>query len=230
MKNLTLIIPAKHEKDSLPVFLSEIRYLKCKKIIIIQKEDLDTLSIARKFTDVKILIQKTNGYGSAIKEGIKIAQTKYFCIINADGSMNPSYLNKMLKLLDTKKLDFVFASRYLLPGGGSDDDSLLTYFGNFFFTKLGNIFFSLNISDILFTYVMGSTKLFNLLNLKSKDFALCVEFPIKMHAQKFSYQVIPSFERKRIAGKKKVNAFKDGILILFTMFCMFFEKLIIKKK
>jgi len=230
MKNLTLIIPAKHEKDSLPVFLNEIRYLECKKIVISQKDDIDTINAAKKFTDVKILIQKSNGYGSAIKEGIEISETKYFCIINADGSMNPSYLSKMFALLEKKKLDFVFASRYILPGGGSDDDNLITSFGNFFFSKLGNIFFSLNISDILFTYIMGNTKLFNSLNLISKDFTLCVEFPIKMYMKKFRYQTIPSFERRRIAGKKKVNAFKDGLLILGAMLRLFVEKLTIKKK
>ena len=34
-----------------------------------------------------------------------------------------------------------------------------------------------------------------------------------------------SYERKRIAGKKKVNALKDGSLILFEMFKLFFINL-----
>jgi hypothetical protein len=36
--------------------------------------------------------------------------------------------------------------------------------------------------------------------------------------------VYPSFERKRIAGKKKVNAFKDGSLILKKLTELFFTK------
>jgi hypothetical protein len=36
---------------------------------------------------------------------------------------------------------------------------------------------------------------------------------------------INSYERKRIAGKKKVNAFKDGFLILKHMIKLFFMKL-----
>ena len=35
---------------------------------------------------------------------------------------------------------------------------------------------------------------------------------------------INSYERKRIAGKKKVNAFKDGFLILKYMIKLFFMK------
>ena len=42
--------------------------------------------------------------------------------------MNPKYLNKMLKLC--KNLDLIFTSRYMHPGGGSEDDTLVTYIGN----------------------------------------------------------------------------------------------------
>ena len=35
---------------------------------------------------------------------------------------------------------------------------------------------------------------------------------------------INSFERERIAGKKKVSAFKDGFLILKEMIKLFFKK------
>ena len=35
---------------------------------------------------------------------------------------------------------------------------------------------------------------------------------------------ISSFERARIAGKKKVNALKDGSLILFYLIKIFFKK------
>ena len=94
-------------------------------------------------------------------EGISHTSTIFFCIINADGSMNPEYLDKMLFKVKEKDLDFLFASRYEHPGGGSDDDNLITSIGNFLFTKIGNLFFSLKISDILFTYVLGKTKSFN---------------------------------------------------------------------
>ena len=49
--------------------------------------------------------QKNNGYGNALKEGIEEIETEFFCIINADGSMDPKYLEQMLN--DCKKEDFV---------------------------------------------------------------------------------------------------------------------------
>ena len=50
--------------------------------------------------------------------------------------------------------EFVFSTRYKKPGG-SDDDTILTFFGNYFFTSLCKILFRLRILDVLYTYVMG---------------------------------------------------------------------------
>ena len=108
-----------------------------------------------------------------------------------------------------KRNDFVFTTRYEKPGG-SDDDTMVTFLGNKFFSKLGNIMYSLKISDILYTYLMGKTDSFRKLKIESDDFRFCVELPIKMQINNMNYECLPSYELKRIAGKKKVNAFKDG--------------------
>jgi hypothetical protein len=128
----------------------------------------------------------------------------------------------MLKMSE-KKYDFTFASRYLTKGG-SDDDTFLTFIGNKIFTLIGNIFFNLKLSDILFTYILGKTNKFKNLNLKSKDFTLCTEIPIKIKKKHYKYISIPSYERSRLGGKKKVNEFIDGLLILISFIKFFFIK------
>ena len=213
MKNLTLIIPAKREAESLPQVLQEIKNVGCKIIVILESSDIETIESIKDF-DRQIVYQSNKGYGDALIQGINNVQTDYLCIYNADGSFDPKYLNNMLSLC--KNQDYVFASRYLKEAG-SEDDTIITKVGNIFFTTLGNLLFSLKLSDILFTYVLGKTKSFKLLNLKSKDFRLCVEIPISAKRMNFSYVDIPSYERKRIAGKKKVNEFRDGFKILFYM-------------
>lgn len=222
MKNLTLIIPTKKEVESLPQFLDELKEFKCEKKIVIQKEDLDTINAIKNYSDIEIFYQTNNGYGNALIEGINSTKTEYCCIINADGSMNPKYLKDMLdKCIDK---DLVFTSRYDKPLGGSDDDDIVTFVGNKFFSTIGNIFFKLNISDILFTFILGKTNSFKKLNLKNHDFRICVELPIKAKRMNLNYITIPSYERSRIGGKKKVNALKDGMLILIEMIRLFFKK------
>ena len=223
MHNITLIIPAKNESESLPSVLNELKQYPYKIDIILHSTDSETIQSIKNY-DVNIIYQKNFGYGDALIHGINQCKTKYFCIFNADGSFNPSEIDKMHKSLEAKKLDFIFASRYG-ANSGSDDDTVLTLVGNYIFTYIGKIFFKLNITDILYTFVIGKTEQAKKLNLYQKDFSFCVELPIKAKKMKMQLGNINSYERKRIAGKKKVNAFKDGFLILKHMIRLFFMKL-----
>jgi glycosyltransferase involved in cell wall biosynthesis len=220
-ENLTLLIPAKNEPESLPIFLKELEPYKFKTLIVLEEDDEITINSINSFSNVGILKQKEKGYGSALIEGINFINTKYFCIINADGSMNPTYLEEMLSC--TNKNDLVFTSRYM-NNGGSEDDDIITFIGNKFFSTLGKMFFDLKINDILYTYVLGNTQKVKNLNLNYFDFRICVELPILAHRSKLAYNSLPCKERRRIAGKKKVNPFKDGLLILFAMISLFFRK------
>ena len=221
MKNLTLVIPAKYEKDSLPIVLKEIEKYELNKIVVIPPYDIETKEAIKNF-DCEIVNQQGEGFGSALIEGINKVQTKYFCIFNADGSFDPKELTNMYNLAVLKKADFIFGSRYM-KNSGSKDDTIITYIGNKIFTFFGNFFFSLNISDILYTYVLADTKKAKLLNLNKKDFSFCVELPIKAKRGKNIIISSPSYERPRIAGKKKVNAFKDGLYILVSLIKLYFS-------
>ena len=170
-----------------------------------------------------IIYQDNRGYGDALITGIRNVDTDYFCIFNADGSFNPNELEKMMSKINNDNLDFIFASRYE-KNSKSDDDTLLTYTGNKIFTLIGKIFFKLNITDILYTFVLGKTGKAKNLNLTSFDFGFCVELPIKANRQNMRLGTVDSHERKRIAGEKKVNAFKDGLMILIKMIKLYFYK------
>jgi len=222
MENLTLLIPAKFESESLPSVLDELKKFNYKICIILKETDSSTINSIVDF-DVEIIHQKGIGYGDALIEGINYCKTKYFCIFNADGSFNPNEIDGIMKQIEENNSDFVFASRYE-KNAGSDDDTIITLVGNYFFSLIGKIFFKLGISDILYTFVVGNTSKAKSLDILSKDFRFCVELPIKAKRKNFKIDVFPSFERKRIAGKKKVNAFKDGSLILKKLIELFFNK------
>ncbi len=222
MDNLTLVIPAKNEKESLPHVLNELKKYNLKIVIVLEKSDTDTINSLRNF-NCEILFQKNKGYGDALIQGIDYVKTKFFCIFNADGSFDPIELSAMYKKISENNNDLIFASRYE-KNCSSEDDTLITYLGNFIFTKIGQIFFNLKITDILYTFVMGNTSKVQNLNLIYKDFSFCVELPIKAKKNKLLLTTSKSNERARIGGKKKVNAFKDGFLILKSMINLFFNK------
>jgi cellulose synthase/poly-beta-1,6-N-acetylglucosamine synthase-like glycosyltransferase len=220
LHNLTLLIPAKEDPpDCLLFVLNELKSYDVEKIVVIPSNT--TLPENFKFDKLKVINQSKNGFGNALIEGINEVETDFFCIFNADGSFNPTELDNMLNL--TKDYDYVFASRYLNKAQ-SDDDTFITIVGNYIFSKIGNIFFNLKISDILYTFVICNTKKTKELNLKSEDFGFCVELPIKIERKNFTYSDSISHERNRHSGEKKVNAIVDGFKILFKMIKLFFNK------
>ena len=221
MSDLTLIIPAKNEKESLPKVLDELKVYNFMKNIILEPSDKLTIDAIKNY-DCKIIYQDSKGYGDALKKGIETVETKFFCIFNADGSFDPKELDMMINRLENDKYDFVFASRYE-KNCGSEDDTFITLIGNYIFTFLGKIFFKLEITDILYTFVMAKTSCAKRLGLTAKDFSFCVELPIKAKRAGYKICTTKSFERSRIAGEKKVNAFKDGLKILLSMVKLFFR-------
>ena len=221
MNELTLIIPAKNESESLPKVIDELKPYNYKIYIVLDKTDVKTIEAIKNY-DIKIIFQENKGYGDALIEGIKKCKTDLFCIFNADGSFDPKYLDQMLKK-NEDNFEFVFSTRYKKPGG-SDDDTFLTFIGNYFFTFLCKILFRLNISDVLYTFVMGKTTAFQDLALKYNDFTFCIELPIKAKFKSLRMFDFPSYERPRISGKKKVNELRDGFLILISILRLFIFK------
>ncbi len=221
MHDLTLVIPAKNEKESLPSVLQELEPFNFEILIVLEEDDKETINSVSNF-NCRLVFQKNKGYGDALILGINEVNTNYFCIFNADGSFNPKEIKTMYKKLISNQIDFIFASRYE-SDCSSEDDTIITYIGNFVFTKIGNIFFNLKITDILYTFVIGNVESFKKLNIENKDFSFCVELPIKAGKFGFTLSTSKSNERARIGGRKKVNAFKDGILILISMFKLFFK-------
>ncbi|MDA9615982.1 glycosyltransferase [Candidatus Pelagibacter sp.] len=221
MKDLTLVIPAKNEPESLPYVLMELEKLNLNFIIVLEKTDYITINAIEKFKS-NIVFQINRGYGDAILLGIKSVKTKYFSIFNADGSFDPYELSGMYNQIKNNSLDILFASRYK-KNASSEDDTLITFFGNKIFTIIGKILFKLPISDILYTFVMGDTQKILNLKLQQKDFTLCVELPIKAKKEGLKMSDLAANEKSRIGGTKKVNELKDGFLILLHMIKLFFK-------
>lgn len=218
---ISIIMPAKNEKESIEKTLIELKKIKIvgEIIIIVDNKKDNTIKIAKKF-NCKILIQKKNGYGAAITEGFKAAKNKFGCIFNADYSFNPEELKKFMEA--SKKNDFIFGSRYL-DGAGSLDDDWITFIGNKFFSFICKKFLKIKLSDILYTYVLCNVRKFHSLNLKNNDFKLCIELPFKVSQSNYKYTEIPCYERKRYKGKKKVNNLVDGFYILLEIINSFLK-------
>ena len=148
-----IIIPSKNETESLIFTLGELENFTFydQIIIVVDSQDDPAFEISKKFKKCKTHIQNKKGYGSALCEGVSLANSEYVVIIYADGSLNPI---EALNIIQNKlEKDFYFGSRYM-KGGSSDDDDIITLVGNYFFTIICRLFFNIKLSDILYTYVI----------------------------------------------------------------------------
>ena len=101
MNDLTLVIPAKNEAESLPKVLEELQKFNYNISVVLHKTDHQTIKSIENY-DVKLVFQENFGYGDALILGMNTCETKYFCIFNADGSFNPNELNMMIKKVETE--------------------------------------------------------------------------------------------------------------------------------
>lgn len=215
MEKVSVIIPALNEVGSIGQVLNDIPKDAVDEVLVADGGSKDgTVELVTKL-GYRIVTQDKKGYGAAIMSGINRAKGDVVVVLNADGSQNPKDIPLLLnKMRDG--YDMVLASRYL-PGAGSEDDTILHYIGNKIFTFLCNILYGLKVSDVLYFFFAAKKEIFEKVKPASLDAGICVEFPIKVRKAGFKIGEIPSFEKKRTAGKAKVNAFTTGFKILIRV-------------
>ena len=151
-KDITLLIPANNEKESIKFVLQELSDQKifAEILIVVDNEKDNTLHEIKNY-NVRSIISNKKGYGNALITGISACKSQFICIYNADGSFDPQTLFKMKKIMEVENFDFIYGSRYA-RNGSSEDDTTLTYIGNFFFTRVVKLLFKINLTDIFNNY------------------------------------------------------------------------------
>ncbi len=212
---VTLLIPARNEADCIGTVLADVDPAVVDEVIVVDGHSTDGTPELVREMGFTVIPQEGLGYGLAVRTGVRHASGDVITMVDADGSYRLEDLPLLLQCLEGG-FDIAYGSRYL-PGSGSADDTPIRYAGNMIFTKLLRLLHGVKISDSLFLYVAARKEVFEALPMTSTGFDYCVEFPIRAHKMGFSYTEVPSFEKARVAGDSKVNAWSDGLVILRTM-------------
>lgn len=149
-------------------------------------------------------------------QGFNLAKGDILVIMCGDGSDNPKYIKDFISRIN-QGYEYVRASRYM-KGAKSDDDTWITLIGNKILTLLTNLVHRLKVSDALYIYSAISKKGFKQFKLDSCGFEITIELLIKSHREGLKFVNIPVAERKRFAGRPKINSFLDGLKILKSIF------------
>ena len=215
MPKVSVIIPALNEVGSIGAVLNDIPKDRVDEVLVADGGSTDgTVELVTKL-GYSIITQAQKGFGAAIDNGFKQAKGDIVVVLNADGSQNPKDIPKLLDKID-EGYDLVLASRYS-PGGGSEEDTFTHFIGNKIFTFLCNMIYKVNVSDVLYFFLAARKEIFEKVKTNCPHAGYCVELPIKTRRAGFRIGEIPSFEKKRTAGKAKVHTFSTGFKILMTL-------------
>lgn len=172
----------------------------------------------------RVIRQTSVGLVGAYQDGLEVAIGDVIIPFSPDGNSVPEAIPELVNKM-REGYDMVIASRYL-PGVNSEDDDLVTKFGNWMFTAMINLLFGGHYTDSL---VMFRAWKKELVNYCSYDFAtkwggIEPQLTIQCAKRKLKVSEIPSPEPKRIGGVRKMQPLKNGFGILMLIANELFRK------
>ena len=224
MSKLSIIVPVYNEIATIEKVLVEIKNADTlnfeKEIIVVDDNSTDGTKQALKETEdgqKKIIFSdKNEGKGAVIKRGLVIATGDYILIQDADLEYTPKNYPKLLKPILEKETEVIFGSRFLQK----NKRNYFYAFGNIIATRIFNLIFKTNLTDLATCYKIFPKKLIpRLLEIKENDFVFdVIQLTATIIKNGYTIKEIPIdyFPRWHREGKKL--KLKHGFKIFFSLF------------
>mgnify|MGYP001262414432 CR=1 FL=1 len=229
MKNkptITLVIPTINEIEGLKVVFPRIDRSLFDEVLVIDASSTDgTVEYISKYPDVKFVTQKSKGMQNAMMEMLEIVNTDYIVEFSPDNNCIPEQLPDIISKI-YEGYDIVVVSRYL-GEATSEDDTIISGFGNWMFSKMIRYLGKFPITDALTLYKgykssIPKEKLFN--KYLSTDLIFEPLLSAYSNLKGYKYAEIPGTEPARIGGESTLPWFKAGLCI-----SLFIVRLYVKK-
>ncbi len=230
---VTIFIPTMNEADGLKVILPRILAQEPAQILVSDGNSLDATREIAESMGAEVYVQKERGIRHAYMEAWHLITQPYVITLSPDGNCIPEDIPRLFAEMQ-KGYDMVVASRYGADAGSEDDD-LVTGFGNWLFTGTVNLLFGAKYTDAMGIYRGYRTNLFFELGLDRHE---AYRFPEKLfftrigiepllsvRAAAFRKRIgrIGSPEPKRIAGERKLQIIRWGAAY-YTQFILEFVR------
>lgn len=208
MNNLTIIMPVYNEEDSLSLIFKDWLDL-CRenqwKLVVVNDGSSDgSRQILEKYNsaaDFTVIHHKVNkGYGSAIKTGIKVAQTKYLVTIDADGQHQPNSVIKLYQKMVEEDADLLIGCRV--------KESMFSVrgFGKWIIRKLSQVLLPNKIMDLNSGLKMYQTDLAKrYIKVCPNSMAFSDIIVLTFIAEQCKVLELPVQINPRVGGKSKIN-------------------------
>lgn len=231
---ITLCVLTLNEIDSIKVIMPQIDRTLFDQILIIDGNSSDGTIDWCKQQGYEVYVQQKRGLRHAYLEALPHIRGDVMITFSPDGNSVAAELPALVNKLQ-EGWDMVIVSRYL-GHAKSEDDSLITRFGNWMFTTMINVVHGGHYTDAMVIYRGYKKSLFNDLKL-TDDSAFSIPeklfftrvsieplLSIRAARTKLKVTEIPGDEPKRIGGERKLQIIRWGLAFLYQVFTEAFRK------
>lgn len=225
---ITLIVLAYNEVEGMREIMPQIHPDWCDQIIILDGGSTDGTIEYAKEHGYFVYVQKEKGIRFAYREVLPYIEGDIVITFSPDGNSISELLPDLIAKMK-EGYDMVIVSRYL-GSAKSEDDDIITGFGNWLFTNTVNFLHGGNYTDVMVLYRAYKTQMIYDLDLdKDESFAL----PEKLFFTRISWEPllsvralkrklkvgeIPGDEPPRIGGERKLQVLRWGAAYYFQFF------------
>ena len=226
--NVTLLIPTLNEIIGMRAVMPLVRREWFSQILVVDGNSTDGTAEYAREQGYEVYIQKRPGLRSAYQESWPLIRGDSVITFSPDGNSPPEYIPALIGKFQEGH-EMVIGSRYA-PGAGSEDDDLVTAFGNWLFTFVINRLFRARYTDAMTIYRIYPTSLFYELGLDRDDTYAPYEklFHTRIGVEPIlsarfakaglSCADIPCPEPPRIGGERKLQIVRWGLAYMAQIF------------
>lgn len=224
---LSIIIPVFNEEKTIEEILRRVFQAKLgnwnKEVVVVNDGSADSSefkikSSIRQLADkkVKLISHKKNlGKGAAIQSGLKHVTGDAIIIQDSDLEYDPNDISKLLKKLEEEKDKIIFGSRNVRV---SKKDQILYVWGINLSTKLINLLYGSNLTDLYTCYKLYPRSCFDKASAQSKSFEWDIEFVVKLLKKGYQIKEVPiDYYPRKFSEGKKIRVW-DGLAGLWQIF------------
>jgi glycosyltransferase involved in cell wall biosynthesis len=222
---ITLLVMTLNEIDGMKAIMPLVNSEWCDQIIVVDGGSTDgTIEWARD-QGYKVYVQKQHGFRHAYTEVMPLVSGDVIITFSPDGNSIPELIPDLIAKM-SEGYDMVIVSRYL-ESAKSEDDDVVTGFGNWLFTRTVNVLHGGNYTDAMVIYRAYRRQIvFDLELEKEEGYRLAEKLfhthiswepllSVRAAKRKLKVAEIPGDEPPRIGGKKKLKILKWGAAYYF---------------
>lgn len=218
MKDVTFVLPAYNEEESIGKVLESINLVYPEsKVIVVDNNSMDNTAVIAKSAGALVLNESKQGKGYAVKKGFLNVKSEFVVMLDADNTYYPEEARKLITMLEENEADVVMGSRL---NGTRKKGSItpLNLLGNYILSLTASLLFY-RVSDVCTGYWAFKKEVIDYLlkkGLNSNGFELEAEMFSMISKKGFIIKEIPINYGARI-DSTKLNAVNDGWRIFKTL-------------